>query len=54
MNSKVQKLEEIIKHSATAEELAEIERLINQAKNRGIGYGGKVFGDNQKVIDQTV
>ena len=53
MNSKVQQLEEVIKRSATAEELAEIERLVNQAKGRGIGYGGKVFGDIQKVIDET-
>jgi len=41
MNSKVQQLEEVIKRSATAEELSEIERLVNQAKGRGIGYGGK-------------
>ena len=53
MNSKVQKLEEVIKRSATAEELAEIERLLNKAKGRGAGYGGKVFGDIQKVIDET-
>jgi NADH:ubiquinone oxidoreductase subunit E len=53
MNSKVQKLEEVIKRNATPEELAEIEQLINQAKGRGLGYGGKIFSDIQRVIDNT-
>jgi NADH:ubiquinone oxidoreductase subunit E len=53
MDNKVQKLEEVIKHGATAEELAEIERLINQAKGKGVGYGDQVFGDIQKIIDKN-
>src|SRR5512139_3563674 len=53
MNNRIRQLEEIIKAAATQEDLTEIERLINLAKGRGVGYGGKVFSDIQKVIDET-
>lgn len=53
MKSRIRQLEEIIKGAATPEDFAEIERLINLAKTRGTGYGGKVFSDIQKVIDET-
>ena len=53
MKTRVQQLEELIKGAATLEDLAEIERLVRQAKGRGIGYGGKVFSDIQKIIDDT-
>jgi len=53
MKTRVQQLEEVIKRTATLEELAEIERLMQQARGRGVGYGGKVFGDIQKVIYDT-
>ncbi len=53
MKTRVQQLEEIIKGAANPEDLAQIERLIKQAKGKGTGYGGKVFGDIQKVIDET-
>jgi NADH:ubiquinone oxidoreductase subunit E len=51
METKVQILEDIIKHSATAEELAEIETLLRQARGKQVAYGDKVFGDMQKIID---
>jgi NADH:ubiquinone oxidoreductase subunit E len=53
MKTRVQQLEEVIKRAANGEELTEIERLIRRVEGRGIGYGGKVFGDIQKVIHDT-
>jgi NADH:ubiquinone oxidoreductase subunit E len=51
MDNKVQKLEETLRHGATAAELAEAERLINKARGKGVGYGEQVFADIQKIID---
>jgi len=53
MKTKIQQLEEIIKQASSQEELAEIERVIRNTSGKGIGYGGKVFGEIQNVINDT-
>jgi len=53
MKTRVQQLEEVIKQATSGEELAEIERLVRRTDNRGVGYGGKVFGDIQTLIHDT-